>query len=172
MPPCQVESRKDHPGLSVRIGHQLTQGPSMGRGRSWPDWLARSACLPSDREPLEGCPPRGEILTHWTRRAEDGERSSFTTCSFPSAVGAVSSIAVTTFIKLTSDNNGNPLWLDWHRIVYLYQDEIEDHRENRRVTVLVIQDLEDDLWVRESPEQIVAMVEAGARGLDWLDSTR
>jgi hypothetical protein len=79
---------------------------------------------------------------------------------------------VTTFIRLTSDNNGNLLWLDWHRIVYMYQEEIEDQREKRRVTVLVIEDLTDDLWVQESPEQIVAMVDAGVQGRDWLDSTR
>jgi hypothetical protein len=72
---------------------------------------------------------------------------------------------VTTFVRLTADNNGNPLWLDWHRIVYIYQDEIEDQREKRRVTVLVIEDLTDDLWVQESPEQIVAMVDDGVQGL-------
>lgn len=79
---------------------------------------------------------------------------------------------MTPFIKLTSDGNGNLLWLDWHRIVYLYPDDVEeDHRATRRVTVLVIQDLADDLWVQETPEQIVAMVDGGQRP-DWLDSPR
>lgn len=79
---------------------------------------------------------------------------------------------MTTFIKLTSDGNGEPLWLNWHRVVYLYPDEIEDNRVTRHVTVLVIQDLADDLWVQETPEQIVAMVDAGAQRPDWLDSPR
>jgi hypothetical protein len=78
---------------------------------------------------------------------------------------------LTHFIKLTSDGNDNLLWLDWHRIVYLYPDDVEDNRTTRRVTVLVIQDLADDLWVQETPEQIVAMVD-GAQRPDWLDSTR
>jgi hypothetical protein len=44
----------------------------------------------------------------------------------------------------------------------LYQDEIEDQREKRRVTVRVIEDVTDDLWVQESPEQIVALVDAAS----------
>jgi hypothetical protein len=79
---------------------------------------------------------------------------------------------LTHFIKLTSDGNDNLLWLDWHRIVYLYPDDVEDARTTRRVTVLVIQDLADDLWVQETPEQIVAMVDSGSQRPDWLDSPR
>jgi len=74
---------------------------------------------------------------------------------------------VTTFVRLTADNNGNPLWLDWHRIVYMYPVDIEDHRETRRVTVLVVED-RDDLWVKEPPEQIVGMVDPP----EWRDTTR
>jgi len=76
-------------------------------------------------------------------------------------------LAVATFIKLTFDNDGNSLWLDWHRIVYMYPVDIEDHRETRRVTVLVVED-RDDLWVKEPPEQIVGMVDPP----EWRDTTR
>lgn len=79
---------------------------------------------------------------------------------------------MTTFLRLTSHASGNPIWLDWHRIVYMYEDEVEDQRVKRRVTVLVIEDLTDDLWVQESAEQVAAMVDSGAQGLDWRDSTR
>ncbi|MGD1032846.1 MAG: hypothetical protein ABR977_00245 [Candidatus Dormibacteria bacterium] len=79
---------------------------------------------------------------------------------------------MSTFIQLTSDGNGNLLWLNWHRIVYMYPDDVEDNRVTRRVTVLVLQDLADDLWVQETPEQIAAMVDSGAQRPDWLDSPR